>query len=145
MEKFTETFKHVALKYAEYVEAKIISSTKIAEMPIGPGQAILIESNETAKEYREDMQVLCQITEILKNLESDVIELSEAELCNLHPTDAEIEAYQKAIVCYMEQDAETGAVEIIPNADKDKIILADEGQIKAFMRVVGSFLKKDHT
>lgn len=141
MKAFIKTFERVTLKYAKYVEAKLTFSTNIVT-PIKPGQEIsLVESKETAEEYIKEIQTLCQIAETLQNLKTDMFGIDEEELDNLQPTDAELEAFRKTIVCYMNGDAKTRALEITPVGDKGKIILANEGQIKAFLYVVRSFLR----
>lgn len=63
-----------------------------------------------------------------------------AELENLQVTEAEIEEFNKKTVCFMERNEETGAVEIMPG-NGGKIFLNDTGQIKAFLQIVGSYLK----
>lgn len=55
-------------------------------------------------------------------------------------TEAEIEEFNKKTVCFMERNEETGAVEIMPG-NGGKIILNGTGQIKAFLQIVGSYLK----
>ncbi|MCX4326426.1 MAG: hypothetical protein OSJ45_03910 [Lachnospiraceae bacterium] len=140
MKKFKEKFECVALRYAEYVGAKLISSVNI----IPPGQGThFIEPKEAAEEYIKEIQILCQIAETLQNLNADVIGLDAKEIYNLQPTDAELEAFRTTTVCYIQEDEKTGALEITPAGNKEKIILADEGQIKSFLYVVGSFIKKD--
>lgn len=44
------------------------------------------------------------------------------------------------MICFMERNEETGAVEIMPG-NGGKIILNDTGQIKVFLKIVGSYLK----
>lgn len=88
MKVFIETFKRVALKYAEYIETKLIFSANIVT-PMGPGQEIFLEEpNDTAEEYIKEIQTLCQITETLQNLKTDVFGIDEEEPDNLQQTDA---------------------------------------------------------
>lgn len=142
MKKFKEKFECVALRYAEYVGAKLISS--VSMIPPGHGQeTYFTEPKEAAEEYIKEIQILCQIAETLQNLNADVIGLDAKEIYNLQPTDAELEAFRTTTVCYMQEDEKTGALEITPAGNKEKIILTDEGQIKSFLHVVGSFIKKD--
>jgi hypothetical protein len=140
MGKFMQTFERVAVKYAEYVEAKLVLSASLKE--VKPGQEIFFgDPEEAAKQYALEMQTLNQIAQTLKDgLMEDVIELDPEELENLQATEAEIEEFNKKTICFMERNEETGAVEIMPG-NGGKIILSDTGQIKAFLQIVGSYLK----
>ena len=140
MGTFMQEFERAAVKYAEYVEAKLTSSTSIQE--IKPGQEVFFRKPEKeAEQLMCEMQTLNQIAQTLKEkLGEDVIELDTAELENLQVTEAEIEEFNKKMVCFMERNEETGAVEIMPG-NGGKIILDDTGQIKAFLQIVGSYLK----
>lgn len=74
------------------------------------------------------------------NVGEDIIELNPEELENLKATEAELEEFGRKMVCFVERNEETGAVEIMPG-NGGKIILNDTGQIKAFLQIVGSYLK----
>ena len=140
MGTFMQEFERAAVKYAEYVEAKLMFSASIQE--IKPGQEVFFrEPEKEAEQLMREMQILNQIAQTLKeNLGEDVIELDMAELENLQVTEAEIEEFNKKTVCFMERNEETGAVEIMPG-NGGKIILNDTGKIKAFLQIVGSYLK----
>lgn len=140
MGTFMQAFERAAVKYAEYVETKLMFSASIQE--IKPGQEVFFrEPEKEAEQLMREMQTLNQIAQTLKeNLGEDVIELDTAELENLQVTEAEIEEFNKKTVCFMERNEETGAVEIMPG-NGGKIILNDTGQIKAFLQIVGSYLK----
>ena len=140
MGTFMQAFERVAVKYAEYVEAKLMFSASIQE--IKPGQEIVFgEPEEEAEQFVREMQTLNQIAQTLKDrLGEDVIELSPVELENLKETEAELEEFGRKMVCFVERNEETGAVEIMPG-NGGKIILNDTGQIKAFLQIVGSYLK----
>lgn len=140
MGTFMQAFERAAVKYAEYVEAKLMFSASIQE--IKPGQEVFFrEPEKEAEQLMREMQILNQIAQTLKeNLGEDVIELDMAELENLQVTEAEIEEFNKKTVCFMERNEETGAVEIMPG-NGGKIILNDTGKIKAFLQIVGSYLK----
>lgn len=140
METFMQKFERVAVKYAAYVEAKLAFSSNIKELK--PGQEIVFgEPEEEAEQFLREMQTLNKIAQTLKDrLGEDVIELNPEELENLKATEAELEEFNKKTVCFMERNEETGAVEIMPG-NGGKIILNDTGQIKAFLQIVGSYLK----
>lgn len=140
METFMQKFERVAVKYAAYVEAKLVFSSNIKELK--PGQEIVFgEPEEEAEQFLREMQTLNKIAQTLKDrLGEDVIELNPEELENLKATEAELEEFNKKTVCFMERNEETGAVEIMPG-NGGKIILNDTGQIKAFLQIVGSYLK----
>ena len=135
-----QEFERAAVKYAEYVKAKLMFSASIKE--IKPGQEVFFrEPEKEAEQLMREMQTLNQIAQTLKEkLGEDVIELDMAELENLQVTEAEIEEFNKKTICFMERNEETGAVEIMPG-NGGKIILSDTGQIKAFLQIVGSYLK----
>lgn len=135
-----QEFERAAVKYAEYVKAKLMFSASIKE--IKPGQEVFFrEPEKEAEQLMREMQTLNQIAQTLKEkLGEDVIELDTEELENLQVTEAEIEEFNKKTVCFMERNEETGAVEIMPG-DGGKIILNGTGQIKAFLQIVGSYLK----
>ena len=141
MGTFMQTFERVAVKYAAYVEAKLAFSSSIKELK--PGQEIVFgEPQDEAEQFMREMQTLNQIAQTLKGrLGEDVIELTPEEMENLQATEAELEEFSKKMVCFMERNEETGAVEIIPG-NGGKIILNDTGQIKAFLQIVGSYLKR---
>lgn len=140
MGTFMQKYERVAVKYAAYVEAKLAFSSSIKELK--PGQEVFFgEPEKEAEQLMREMQILNQIAQTLKEkLGEDVIELNTAELENLQVTEAEIEEFNKKTVCFMERNEETGAVEIMPG-NGGKIILNDTGQIKAFLQIVGSYLK----
>lgn len=140
MGTFMQAFERVAVKYAEYVKTKLMFSASIQE--IKPGQEVSFrEPEKEAEQLMREMQTLNQIAQTLKEkLGEDVIELDMAELENLQVTEAEIEEFNKKMICFMERNEETGAVEIMPG-NGGKIILNDTGQIKAFLQIVGSYLK----
>ena len=140
MGTFMQAFERAAVKYAEYVEARLMFSASILE--IKPGQEVFFrEPEKEAEQLMREMQTLNQIAQTLKEkLGEDVIELDMAELENLQVTEAEIEEFNKKTVCFMERNEETGAVEIMPG-NGGKIFLNDTGQIKAFLQIVGSYLK----
>lgn len=144
MGTFMQTFERVAVKYAAYVEAKLAFSSSIKELK--PGQEIVFgEPQDEAEQFMREMQTLNQIAQTLKGrLGEDVIELTPEEMENLQATEAELEEFSKKMVCFMERNEETGAVEIIPG-NGGKIILNDTGQIKAFLQIVGSYLKRGET
>lgn len=135
-----QTFERIAVKYAEYVEVKLAFSSNIKELK--PGQEIVFgEPEEEAEQFMREMQILNQIAQTLKDrLGEDVIELNPEELENLKATEAELEEFGRKMVCFVERNEETGAVEIMPG-NGGKIILNDTGQIKAFLQIVGSYLK----
>ncbi|MCX4336880.1 MAG: hypothetical protein OSJ42_07570 [Bacteroidales bacterium] len=136
METFMQKFERVAVKCAAYVEAKLAFSSNIKELK--PGQEIVFgEPEEEAEQLLREMQTLNKIAQTLKE---EVIELNPEELENLQATEAELEEFNKKTVCFMERNEETGAVEIMPG-NGGKIILNDTGQIKAFLQIVGSYLK----
>ena len=140
MGTFMQKYERVAVKYAAYVEAKLAFSSSIKELK--PGQEVFFgEPEKEAEQLMREMQILNQIAQTLKEkLGEDVIELNMEELENLQVTEAEIEEFNKKTICFMERNEETGAVEIMPG-DGGKIILNDTGQIKAFLQIVGSYLK----
>ena len=140
MGTFMQAFERAAVKYAEYVKTKLMFSASIQE--IKPGQEVFFrEPEKEAEQLMREMQTLNQIAQTLKEkLGEDVIELDTEELENLQVTEAEIEEFNKKTVCFMERNEETGAVEIMPG-NGGKIILNDTGQIKVFLKIVGSYLK----
>ena len=140
MGTFMQAFERAAVKYAEYVKTKLMFSASIQE--IKPGQEVFFrEPEKEAEQLMREMQTLNQIAQTLKEkLGEDVIELDMAELENLQVTEAEIEEFNKKMICFMERNEETGAVEIMPG-NGGKIILNDTGQIKVFLKIVGSYLK----
>lgn len=140
MGTFMQKYKRVAVKYAAYVEAKLAFSSNIKELK--PGQEIVFgEPEEEAEQFMREMQTLNQIAQTLKDrLGEDVIEINPEELENLKATEAELEEFERKMVCFVERNEETGAVEIMPG-NGGKIILNDTGQIKAFLQIVGSYLK----
>lgn len=91
MGTFMQAFERAAVKYAEYVEAKLMFSASIQE--IKPGQEVFFgEPEKEAEQLMREMQILNQIAQTLKEkLGEDVIELNTAELENLQVTEAEIE------------------------------------------------------
>ena len=103
MGKFMQTFERVAVKYAEYVEAKLVLSASLKE--VKPGQEIFFgDPEEAVKQYALEMQTLNQIAQTLKDgLMEDVIELDPEELENLQATEAEIEEFNKKTICFMER------------------------------------------
>lgn len=138
-----QAFERAAAKYAEYVKAKLMFSASIQE--IKPGQEVFFrEPEKEAEQLMREMQTLNQIAQTLKEkLGEDVIELNQEdveELEKMQVTEKELEEFNKKMVCFMERNEETGAVEIMPG-NGGKIILNDTGQIKAFMQIVGSYLK----
>lgn len=138
-----QTFERVAVKYAEYVEAKLTFSVKAkAVKEMKPGQQVIfLEQEKEAEKLTNEMQILNQIAKMMKDrLGEDVIELEQEELENLKATEAELEEFDRKMVCFVERNEETGAVEIMPG-NGGKIILNDTGQIKAFLQIVGSYLK----
>lgn len=132
MEAFMQTFEQVAVKYAEYMETRLTFSANI--IGIEPGQ------EKETEQFMLEMQTLNQIAHTLKELEDNVVELDLKELEDLKATEAELEEFGKKMVCFMERNEATGAVEIVPG-EGGKIILNDTGQIKAFLQIVGSYLK----
>lgn len=140
MGTFMQKYERVAVKYAAYVEAKLAFSSNIKELK--PGQEIVFgEPEKEAEQFMREMQTLNQIAQTLKDrLGEDVIELNPEELENLKATEAELEEFDRKMVCFVERNEETGAVEIMPG-NGGKIILNDTGQIKAFLQIVGSYLK----
>lgn len=140
MGTFMQKYERVAVKYAAYVEAKLAFSSNIKELK--PGQEIVFgEPEEEAEQFMREMQTLNQIAQTLKErLGEDVIELNPEELENLKATEAELEEFERKMVCFVERNEETGAVEIMPG-NGGKIILNDTGKIKAFLQIVGSYLK----
>lgn len=62
--EFAKVFERVAVKYAEYVEAKLVSFAKIKE--IKPEQEVVFgESEKDAEQLMLEMQTLTQIVEAL--------------------------------------------------------------------------------
>ena len=141
MGTFMQAFERVAVKYAAYVEAKLAFSLNIKELK--PGQEIVFgEPEKEAEQFTLEMQTLNQIAQTLKNrIGEEIIELDPAELENLQVTEAEIEEFNKKTVCFVERNEDIGAVEITPG-NGGKIILNDTGQIKVFLQIVGSYLKR---
>lgn len=135
-----QTFERIAVKYAEYVEVKLAFSSNIKELKLGQ-EIVFGEPEEEAEQFMREMQILNQIAQTLKDrLGEDVIELNPEELENLKATEEELEEFGRKMVCFVERNEETGAVEIMPG-NGGKIILNDTGQIKAFLQIVGSYLK----
>lgn len=140
MGTFMQKYERVAVKYAAYVEAKLAFSSSIKELKTGQ-EIVFGEPEEEAEQFMREMQTLNQIAQTLKDrLGEDVIELNPEELENLKATEAELEEFGRKMVCFVERNEETGAVEIMPG-NGGKIILNDTGQIKAFLQIVGSYLK----
>jgi len=145
MGTFMQTYERVAVKYAEYIEAKLKASVTLKTPPkaVHPGQEL--EFAPAEEEYRQfvlEMKTLNELAQTLKGQkqEEDVYEPDPEELENLKATEAELEEFNKKTVCFVERNEETGAVEITPGSG-GKIILNDTGQIKAFLQIVGSYLK----
>lgn len=66
--EFAKVFERVAVKYAEYVEAKLVSFAKIKE--IKPGQEVVFrESEKDAEQLMLEMQTLTRIVEALSKIE----------------------------------------------------------------------------
>lgn len=143
MGTFMQTFERVAVKYAEYMEAKLTFSAKVKLVKeMQPGQQVIfLEQEKEAEKLTNEMQILNQIAEMMKDrLGEEIFELDPEELENLKATEAELEEFDRKMVCFVERNEETGAVEIMPE-NGGKIILNDTGQIKAFLQIVGSYLK----
>lgn len=69
MGTFMQTFERVAVKYAEYVEAKLALSARIEETPKAgkPGEPVFFEDpDELAKRYALEMWTLNQIAQTVK-------------------------------------------------------------------------------
>lgn len=126
MGTFMQEFERAAVKYAEYVKAKLAFSANIKEA--GPWQEAIFEGQEEeAGQFMAEMQTLNQIAQTLKEkLGEDVIELDQEEWKDLRATKAELEEFNKGVACFMERNGETGAVEITPG-NGGKIILKDAG------------------
>lgn len=99
------------------MEAKLTFSAKVKSVKeMQPGQQVIfLEQEKEAEKLTNEMQILNQIAEMMKDrLGEDVIELNPEELENLKATEAELEEFNKKTVCFVERNEETGAVEITP-------------------------------
>ncbi len=94
MGTFMQTFERVAVKYAEYMEAKLTFSAKVKSVKeMQPGQQVIfLEQEKEAEKLTNEMQILNQIAEMMKDrLGEEIFELDPEELENLKATEAELE------------------------------------------------------
>ncbi len=142
MENFKKAFIRTATKYAEYVEAKIISAAEIKitlpEKDKSKGGTVYIGRKEptVSEQLCEEIRTLNAVAAAVGKMEEakvTEIDLTEAELEEITLTPEQEEELKKKLLFAINQDTETGQVEICPMNEKNCIILHGAEEMKWFI------------
>ena len=142
MENFKKAFIRTATKYAEYVEKKIISAAEIKITPTEKdnskrGMVYVGKTEPTVSEQLcEEIRTLNAVAVAVGKMEEvkvTEIDLTEAELEEITLTPEQEEELKKKLLFAINQDTETGQVEICPMNEKNCIILHGAEEMKWFI------------
>lgn len=141
MENFKKAFIRTATKYAEYVEKKIISAAEIKITPTEKdnskrGMVYVGKTEPTVSEQLcEEIRTLNAVAVAVGKMEEvkvTEIDLTEAELEEITLTPEQEEELKKKLLFAINQDTETGQVEICPMNGKNCITLHGAEEVKWF-------------
>lgn len=142
MEKFKKAFIKTATKYAEYVEAKIKSAVEIKVPPKADkskqGAVYIGHAEPTVSEQLcEEIRTLNAVVTAVGKLEETMPgerDLTEAEFEEITLTPEQEEELKKKILFVISKDAETGAIEICPMNEKNRITLHGVAETEWFIK-----------
>lgn len=132
MDNFKMAFIRTATRYAEYVEAKIISAAeikiKLPEKDKSKGGEVYIGHKEptVSEQLCEEIRTLNAVVTAVGKLEeatSGEIDLTEADLKEITLTPEQESELKKKILFAIDKDEETGEIEIYPMNEKKCITL----------------------
>ena len=137
MGTFMQTFERVAVKYAEYVEAKLVLSSSIKE--IKPGQEFFFgKPEEAAKQFVIAMQTLNQIAKTITEQQQNTIGESDSFIIETEEieemTSEKLAELKEKMLYTIGKNEETGAIEICPLNDEKCIILHDAWEVEWFIK-----------
>lgn len=142
MENFKKAFIRTATKYAEYVEAKIISAAEIKitlpEKDKSKGGMIYAGNKEptVSEQLCEEIRTLNAVATAAGKMEEATlgeINLTEEELKEIPLTPEQEEELKKKVLFAISKDTETGEIEICPMNERKCITLHGAEEVKWFI------------
>lgn len=139
MDNFKKAFIRAATKYAEYVELKVKAAAEIKEIPkkadnskrgaLYVGNAEPTVSEQLCEEIRTLNAVAAAVGKI-EEVQVTEIDLTEDDLEEITLTPEQEEELKKRLLFAINEDRETGKVEICPMNEKNCITLHGAEEVK---------------